>query len=70
MILASSNELLWQALIFLNNLRELPTNLPVNFRKPFGKLPIHYRPVPTALPMNLRTFVKLSNSQRSITLIF
>ena len=71
LILASSDELLRQAMIFLGELRELPTyilELPTyilaSFRKPFGKLPTHSRLVPTAFPTNLQTSVELSNSQQ------
>ena len=39
LILASSNELLRQAPIFLGELRELPTNLPVSFRKTLRQAP-------------------------------
>ncbi|CAL9094226.1 unnamed protein product [Musa textilis] len=60
-LLASSDELLRKAPIFLDELRELPSNLSANFRKPFGKLPTHSRSVLTALrrifglPSNSRT---------------
>ncbi|CAL9202772.1 unnamed protein product [Musa hybrid cultivar] len=42
LILVSSNELLRQALIFLSELRELPTNLPVSFRKTLRQAPYSF----------------------------
>lgn len=50
LILASSNDLLWQAPIFLGELHELPTNLPASFRKTLRQAPYSFSASSGSIP--------------------